>query len=320
MRLNLTLAFLRIPGALFCLVGVVMIAAGCLPQSADLASVNQLTAVSATPTLKPTTALITEEATASNTPAPRASSTLTETAVTTATARPTHTSTPTSSPTVTLAATATTLPTPSNLPPAPRGWRWELYATDIPVTHYITYTYSAADSPDEGEKERPYGLDDQPLPGIEPLPRQFLEQTAYQGAGKLPNGDLLEYAETRPPVKRGLAPFRYVITPHSKCDGHPLAGNMTCSVPFKTGAITYREDDGFLLPVGSTIFVPDLNMKIRINDVAVTEGPHKIDLYTGTLNNYDYERPDGAAIWILVTNDTEAQRQNQPLNNLTDAK
>lgn len=153
---------------------------------------------------------------------------------------------------------------------------------------------------DEGNLERPYGLNDQPLPGIEPLPRRFLEQTAYQGAGRLPNGDILQYAAVRAPVERDLAPYRFVITPYSKCDGHPLAGNRTCSIPFKTAATTWREDDGYLVPVGTTIYIPELNMKLYINDVAVTDGPHKIDLYTGTLNNYDYERPNGVAVWMLV--------------------
>jgi len=33
-------------------------------------------------------------------------------------------------------------------------------------------------------------------------------------------------------------------------------------------------------------------------DVFVVDSP-QIDLYTGTVNNYDHERPDGATIWIL---------------------
>ena len=55
-----------------------------------------------------------------------------------------------------------------------------------------------------------------------------------------------------------------------------------------------------MVPVGSTIFITELNMKLRIIDVAISDGPSKIDLYTGTVNNYDYERPDGAEIWILL--------------------
>lgn len=152
----------------------------------------------------------------------------------------------------------------------------------------------------DGPRERPYGLDDRPLPGIEPLPRLFLQEAAYQGSGRLPNGDILQYAETRPPVERGYVPFRYIITPQEKCGGHPVAGNRTCSVPLKTAATTWREGEGPLVPVGSTIFIPELAMKLRINDVAYTDGTHKIDLYTGYVNNYDYERPDGATIWILV--------------------
>jgi hypothetical protein len=73
-------------------------------------------------------------------------------------------------------------------------------------------------------------------------------------------------------------------------------------VPFKTGATTWREGEESLVPVGSTVFIAELNMKIRINDVAISDGPSKIDLYTGTVNNYDYERPDGATIWILTEN------------------
>ena len=118
----------------------------------------------------------------------------------------------------------------------------------------------------------------------------------------MPNGDILQYAAVRPAVERGLVAFRYLITPAGRCNGHPLAGNGTCSVPLKTAATTWGEGGGEepLVPVGSTIFIPELNMKIRINDVAISDGPPKIDLYTGTTNNYDYERPDGATIWILV--------------------
>ena len=223
-----------------------------------------------------------------------------------ATASPTASATPSPTPTrrttetaaETAAATSTARPTPENLPPAPDGWEWRLLATKIPVTHYII-TEPSPSIADE-EMESAYGLDDQPLAGVEPLPRTFLQETAYQGSGRLPNGDILQYAAVRPPVERGLVPFRYVITPQERCDGHPLAGNGTCSVPLQTGATTWREGEGPLVPVGSTIFIPELGMKIRINDVAVSDGPAKIDLYTGTVNNYDYERPDGASIWILV--------------------
>ena len=189
-------------------------------------------------------------------------------------------------------------PTPVNLPPAPRGWHWQLHATTVPVTHYIVYELSPDDADDI--RERPYGLDDQPLANIEPLPRTFLLQTAYQGSGRLPNGDILQYAAIRPPVEQELVPFRYLITPAERCAGHPLAGNGTCSIPLETAATTWRDGADPLVPVGSTIFVPELNMKIRINDVALTDGPPKIDLYTGTVNNYDHERPDGATIWILT--------------------
>ena len=166
------------------------------------------------------------------------------------------------------------------------------------MTHYIVYELSTNIMAEE--KERPYGLDDQPLVNIEPLPRTFLMQTAYQGSGRLPNGDILQYAEVRPAVERGLVPFRYLITPAGRCEGHPLAGNGTCSVPLKTAATTWRNGEEPLVPVGSTIFIPELNMKIRINDVAISDGPSKIDLYTGTINNYDYERTDGATVWILM--------------------
>jgi hypothetical protein len=184
------------------------------------------------------------------------------------------------------------------LPPAPRGWRWQLHASSIPVTHYIIHELS----PDDTDEimERPYGLDDQPLASIEPLPRTFLLEAAYQGSGRLPNGDILQYAATRPPVERGLAPFRFVITSAERCAGHPLAGNGTCSVPMETAATTMREGEEPLVPVGSTIFIPELNMKIHINDITLSDGPPKIDLYTGTVNNYDHERPNGATIWILT--------------------
>ncbi len=227
------------------------------------------------------------------------------------TASATPSSTPVRGTTTTLTATAaptrTPRPTPENLPPAPNGWKWRLQATKIPVTHYIIYELSPAIAGEE--KERAYGLDDTPLADVEPLPRTFLQETAYQGSGRLPNGDILQYAAVRPPVERGLVPFRYVITPKERCDGHPLAGNGTCSVPMKTGATTWREEEGPLVPVGSTIFIPELGMKIRINDVAISDGPSKIDLYTGTVNNYDYERPDGASIWILVQNVESAGQQ-----------
>lgn len=192
----------------------------------------------------------------------------------------------------------TPIPTPFNLPSPPNGWEWQLHATDIPVTHYIIYELSPELAGEE--KERPYGMDDEPLMDIEALPRTFLLQTAYQGSGRLPDGNILQYGAVRPPVERGLVPVRYVITPAERCDGHPVAGNRTCSVPFKTAATTWPEGGEPLVPVGSTIFIPELNMKIRINDVAISDGPPKIDLYTGTVNNYDYERPDGAAIWILA--------------------
>jgi len=166
------------------------------------------------------------------------------------------------------------------------------------VTHYIIYELSP-DSAGES-RERPYGLGDEPLANIDPLPRTFLLRTAYQGSGRLPNGEILQYAAVRAPVEQGLVPFRYVVTPAERCDGHPVAGNGTCSVPLKTAATTWRDGEEPLVPVGSTIFIPELNMKIRINDVALSDGPPKIDLYTGVVNNYDYERPNGATIWILT--------------------
>jgi hypothetical protein len=184
------------------------------------------------------------------------------------------------------------------LPLAPGGWRWQLHASSIPVTHYIIHELSP-DDPTEN-MERPYGLDDQPLAGIESLPQAFLLESAYQGSGRLPNGDILQYAATRPPVERGLVPLRFVITPAERCAGHPLAGNGTCSVPMETAATTARVSEEPLVPVGSTIFIAELDMKVRINDIALSDGPPKIDLYTGTVNNYDHERPDGATIWILT--------------------
>lgn len=217
-----------------------------------------------------------------------------QTSMPTITPTPTITLTPSSTP----APSVTPWPTPENLPPASAGWQWQLHATGIPVTHYIIYEASAEDW--EGPLERPYGLDDQPLPGIEPLPQRFLQQTAYQGSGRLPNGEILQYAAVRPPVEKGLVPFRYLIFPAEQCAGHPRAGNGTCSVPLETAATTWREGEEPLVPIGSMIFIPELNRKIRINDVAFSDGPAKIDLYTGTVNNYDHERPNGAAIWILT--------------------
>lgn len=184
------------------------------------------------------------------------------------------------------------------MPPAPQGWQWQLHATRVPVTHYIVYELSAEDW--EAPVERPYGLDDQPLPDIEPLPRPFLMEVGYQGSGRLPDGNILQYAAVRPPMERDLVPFRYIVVAADRCGGHPRAGNGTCSVPLETGATTWQEGQEPLVPVGSTVFIPELNRKIRINDVAVSEGPPKIDLYTGTVNNYDNERPDGATIWILT--------------------
>ena len=145
-----------------------------------------------------------------------------------------------------------------------------------------------------------YGHDDQPLPGIEPLPRPFLMQAAYQRSGRLSDGNILQYVAVRPPMEQGLVPFRYVITSVDRCAGHPRAGNGTCSVSLETAATTWREGEEPLVSVGSTIFMPELNRKIYINDVAFSEGPPKIDLYTWTVNNYDYERPDGVTIWILT--------------------
>ena len=229
-----------------------------------------------------------------------ATSTMTKTARPTATltATETATGTPTVRPSSIPTPLPTPWPTPANLQPAPHGWRWELHATGIPVTHYIIYELKAEDW--EAPLERPYGLDDEPLPGIEPLPRPFLMQAAYQGSGRLPNGDVVQYAAVRPPVEQGLVPFRFVITPTQRCSGHPRAGNGACSVPLETAATTWREGENPLVPVGSTIFIPELNRKIRINDVTLSDGPAKIDLYAGKVNNYDYERPDGATIWILT--------------------
>jgi hypothetical protein len=68
----------------------------------------------------------------------------------------------------------------------------------------------------------------------------------------------------------------------------------------ETAATTARVSEEPLVPVGSTIFIAELDMKVRINDIALSDGPPKIDLYTGTVNNYDHERPDGATIWILT--------------------
>lgn len=273
--------------------GFLLVLSGCVPGAEQLEppavrGTETAAATLAPPTLTPTAAPeVVAAATTSPTPTatPTPSPSITPTQTRAATATPAATGTP------------TPVPTPHNLPPAPRGWRWELFATGIPVTHYIVYELAAEAV---GPFEVPYGLDDAPLPGLEPLPRAFLEQTAYQGSGRLPSGDVLQYAAVRPPVEPGLVPYRYVITPAERCGGHPVAGNRTCSVPLETAATTWREENGPLVPVGSTIFVPELDMKLRINDVAITEGPHKIDLYTGTINNYDYERPDGAAIWLLV--------------------
>ncbi len=223
---------------------------------------------------------------------------MTKTARPSATSTSMRTNTPTARPSRTPTSSPTYWPTPANLPPSPHGWRWQMHATAIPVTHYIIYELAHEDW--EEPLERPYGLDDQPLPSIEPLPRPFLMQTAYQGSGRLPNGNILQYAAVRPPVEQGLVPFRYLITPVDRCAGHPRAGNGTCSVPLETAATTLREGEEPLVPVGSTIFIPELNRKLRINDIALSEGPPKIDLYTGTINNYEYERPDGATIWILT--------------------
>ena len=210
--------------------------------------------------------------------------------------RPDHT--PELMPSTAPAPSTTPWPTPANLPLAPRGWIWQLHAANIPVTHHIIQELS----PDDADeiRERPYGLDDQPLAGVDPLPRTFLMKAAYQGSGRLPNGDILQYGATRAPVERELVPFRYTITPSERCGGHPIAGNGTCSVPLKTAATTMRDGEEPLVPVGSTIFIPELNMKFRINDVALSDGPPKIDLYTGTINNYDHERPNGAMIWLLT--------------------
>lgn len=276
----------------FWLVTVLLVGCGSAalePAAVDLVSQTSPNSAEITAPASPTsTSTATATATQTATPAP--------TATATATLVPTR---PSATPTAALPPTATPIPTPPGLPPAPNGWRWELHATAVPVTHYITTeVYPDLNDP---EQEHAYGPNDQPIPSLPPLPRTFLLETAYQGSGKLPNGDLLEHVETRAPVEAGLVPFRFVVTPHDKCGGFPIAGNSTCSVPFETAATTWQED-GPLVPVGSRIYIVELGMKVIINDVALAEGiPHKIDLYTGYVNNYDYERPDGSDIWVLVS-------------------
>lgn len=278
----------------FMLVGMVLV--GCGQAQVEPAAVLDAPSAAVATTVAPT-ATVVPTATGTPTSTPTAVPTLTPTATHTATAVPTATSIPSPTP----EPTATLIPTPVGLPAAPNGWRWELHATAVPVTHYIT-TEVYPDLHD-AEVELAYGPNDEPLPGLRPLPRTFLMETAYQGSGLLPNGDLLEHAETRAPVKRELVPFRFVITPQEKCDGYPIAGNSTCSIPFKTAATTWQ-DDGPLVPVGSRIYIVELGLKVIVNDVALTPDiPHKIDLYTGYVNNYHYERPDGSDIWILVPND-----------------
>ncbi len=248
------------------------------------------------------------EAASLGSPTKTSSPTIRSTRITTATStqtpitiiQSTSTGTPTPrsilTPPSTLTPTATPIPTPANLPHPPTDWQWEFFAAHIPVTHYITHEIRAGDY--DGETERPYGLDDQPMNDLGLLPRSFLLETAYQGSGLLPSGDLLQYADTRTAGQPGLVPFRYLVTPKSACDGYPLAGNRTCSIPFKTAATTSGAD-GPLIPVGSTIFVVELNAKIYVNDTAFSDGPPKLDLYTGYVDNYHYDRPKGASIWVL---------------------
>lgn len=271
-------------------VGLFLATAGCGAQTAPRVGSEPAaptwTAVPATPTAIPT---VTPTAVPTQTLTP--TTTATETAVPTQTATATATAMPTPTPTATL------IPTPRTLPRAPSGWRWEFVADAIPVTHYITaeINVDAAD----GALEQPYAPDNQPLEGVGPLPRLFLEQVAYQGSGRMPDGNLLEYAGTAVPALPDGVPYRYVITAAAECDGYPKAGNLSCSVPYETAATTLVNGEPFV-PVGSTIFIVELNLRIYVNDTAGEMARHKIDLYTGYVNNYDYDRPNGAAIWQLV--------------------
>ncbi|PIE81776.1 MAG: hypothetical protein CSA11_02580 [Chloroflexi bacterium] len=243
------------------------------------------------PTIPPT-GTSTPMPTVTVTQVPTATSTAT---IVTITATPTACPTPTQPP-PTDTPTPSPIPTPPNLPAAPDGWHWVFISSNVKTTQYSTEILDSGSF--TGTPETPYGADDQPITEFGQLPQDFLLRVGYQGSDILPSGDFIQYAREGVPVEPGSVPFRYFITRKSECDGYPKAGNGTCAVPDKTGAVGWPERNQ-LVPVGSRVFIVELNLALYINDTGKGVGANQVDIYTGFENNLNYYR-DGLTIWRLV--------------------
>jgi RHS repeat-associated protein len=229
-------------------------------------------------------------------PTPTASPSPTPGPTNTPSSTPSPTATCTPTPTATSTPTVTPLPTPPNLPPTSAGWRWEFVSSNVRTTQYSTDPLDVARF--GGPLETPYGTNNQPISGVGELPNDFLRQVAYQGSGRLENGDLIQYAGPGAPIEPGWVPYRYFITPRTLCGGYPLAGNQTCAVPYETGAVALEPADR-LVQVGVTVFIVELNLRIRINDTGSHVAPNQIDIYTGFHNDLNLYR-HGLSVWRLV--------------------
>jgi RHS repeat-associated protein len=229
-------------------------------------------------------------------PTPTASPSPTPGPTNTPSSTPSPTATCTPTPTATSTPTVTPIPTPPNLPPTSAGWRWEFVSSNVRTTQYSTDPLDVARF--GGPLETPYGTNNQPISGVGELPNDFLRQVAYQGSGRLENGDLIQYAGPGAPIEPGWVPYRYFITPRTLCGGYPLAGNQTCAVPYETGAVALEPADR-LVQVGVTVFIVELNLRIRINDTGSHVAPNQIDIYTGFHNDLNLYR-HGLSVWRLV--------------------
>ena len=68
--------------------------------------------------------------------------------------------------------------------------------------------------------------------------------------------------------------------------------------PYQTGAVAL-DPLNRLVPVGSTIFIVELNLEIIINDTGTAVEPTQVDLYTGYVNDYLYDR-EQVSIWRFI--------------------
>ena len=212
------------------------------------------------------------------------------------TPEPSETPEPTLPPTDTPSPAPTPTKKPSNLPTPPTGWDWKFVSSKVRTTQYSTDKLDSDRF--NGVPETPYDANDQPITEFGQLPHDFLEQVAYQGSGILPTKDLIQYAKQASPIKQGAVPYRYYVTRKDECGGFPKAGNGTCAVPDKTGAVGWPEKNQ-LVPVGSKVFIVELNLGLKINDTGLGVGNNQIDIYTGFENNPNYYR-ENLEVWRLV--------------------